>query len=359
MSHYNDRRRYCKRVHCVNVALLTYCLELCNETNLIAFYRQLNFIFTRDVILESTDRELHAEFPAAHCNPIRCPRILACISEISLKACCESHSNTKKEWRRLDREYLEQSEKEHSPLTELVRSQLEHLLLGADLWSPLQYTVKMKNKGNEDSFFCNIVKPLLHATFGEYEHAKVRGKGDSLNCNPALDNELLSPDFSITMDCYDRMKGEHYLVICEAKPPFASQGEFDADYIKLSNMMKLSLDRQIRQGYSDGMVVGILVQGWKVLVFYICLEHEAVYEIKPIGHFDLIMDRMQLCKLINICLILLEAKLIMEASMKHLRNRPLSLTSSKVQLTRTSYDINPIYIHSEADPKVEDGKNDA
>ncbi|KAF8950603.1 hypothetical protein BGZ46_004424, partial [Entomortierella lignicola] len=217
----------------------------------------------------------------------------------------------------------------------------------------------MKNKGNEDSFFCNIVKPLLHAAFGEYEHAKIRGKGDRLSCNPALDNELLFPDFSITMDCYDRMKGEHYLVVCEAKPPGASQGEFDADYIKLSNMMKLSLDRQIRQGYSDGMMVGILVQGWKVLVFYICLEHEAVYEIKPIGHFGLIMDRMQLCKLINICPILLEAKLIMGASMKHLRNRPLSMTSSKVQLTRPSYDIKPMYIHSEADPKVENGKNDA
>jgi hypothetical protein len=134
------------------------------------------------------------------------------------------------------------------------------------------------------------------------------GKGDRLNCNPALDKELLLPDYSVTIDWYDRTKGEHYLIVCETKPPGASQLELDADYIKPPNMMKLSLDRQIKQGYSESMVIGILVQGWKVLVFYMCLEHEAIYEIKPMGHFDLIVDRMQLCKLINICPILLEAK---------------------------------------------------
>ncbi|KAG0019071.1 hypothetical protein BGZ82_000266 [Podila clonocystis] len=312
---------------------------------------QLNFIFTRDVILELTKRDVHGEFPAALCKPIRCPRILVCISEVSLKACCESHTNTKKEWRRLERDHLDQCDEEYSALAELVRSQLEHLLLGADLWSPLQYTARTTNKGNEDSFFCNIVKPLLHATFGEYEGIKIRGKGDRLSCNPALDKELLFPDYSVTIDCYDKMRGEHYLVLCETKPPGASQ----MDYIKLPNMMKLSLDRQIKQGYSEAMVIGILVQGWKVLVFYMCLEHEAIYEIKSIGHFDLIMDRMQLCKLINICPVLLEAKCIMEASMKHLQQRPSSKTSYKAQLTRPSYDIEPMYIYSVAEE--EDGKD--
>ncbi|KAG0343542.1 hypothetical protein BG005_002330, partial [Podila minutissima] len=316
----------------------------------------LNFIFTRDVILELTKQDVHAEFPAALCKPIRCPQILVCISEVSLKACCDSHTNTKKEWRRLEREHLDQCDKEYSALAELVRSQLEHLLLGADLWSPLQYTARTNNKGNEDSFFCNIVKPLLHATFGQYEGIKIRGKGDRLSCNPALDKELLFPDYSVTIDCYDKMRGEHYLVLCETKPPGASQMELDADYIKLPNMMKLSLDRQIKQGYSEAMVIGILVQGWKVQVFYLCLEHEAIYEIKSIGHFDLIMDRMQLCKLINICPILLEAKSIMEASMKHLQQRPSSETSYKAQLTRPSYDIEPMYIYSVAE--AEDGEDD-
>ncbi|KAF9363020.1 hypothetical protein BGX34_005062 [Mortierella sp. NVP85] len=307
---------------------------------------QLNFIFTRDMILQLTRRDVHAEFPAALCKPILCPRILASISEISLVACHENHANTKNEWRRLEEEHLDQCDEEYSALADLVRSQLEHLLLGADLWSPLQYTVKTSNKGYEGSFFCNIVKPLLHATFGGYEDTKIRGKGDHLSCNPALDKELLFPDYSVTIDCYDKMKGEHYLVICEANPPGASQMEFDADHIKLPNMMKLSLDRQIKQGYSEAMVTGIFVQGWKVLVFYMCLEHEAIYEMKPIGQFDLIMDRMQLCKLINICPVLLEAKGIMEASMKHLQQRPPSKTSYKAKFTRPSYDIEPMNIYS-------------
>ncbi|KAF9169883.1 hypothetical protein BGX20_009724 [Mortierella sp. AD010] len=316
---------------------------------------QLNFIFTRDVILGLAKRDVHPEFPAALCKPIRCTQILMCISELSLKACCESHTNTKKEWRRLEREYLEHCEEEYSALADLVRSQLEHLLLGAELWSPLQYTAS-KSKGNEDSFFCNVVKPFLHATFGEYEGIKIRGKGDHLSCNLALDRELLYPDYSITVDCYNKTKGEHYLVICEAKPPGASQKELDADYIKLPNMMKLALDRQIKQGCNEPAVVGFLVQGWKVLVFHICLEHEAIYEIKSIGHFDLIVDRMQLCKLINICPVLLEAKHIMEASMKKLQQRPSSTISPLAPLMRPSYDIGPMYISSE--DEAEDGEDD-
>ncbi len=121
-------------------------------------------------------------------------------------ACCECHKTTKSEWRRLETEHLEQCDEEHSALAELVPSQLEHLLLGADLWSPHIHTARTSNKGNEDSFFCNIVKPLLYATFGEYEGVKIRGKGDRLTYNPALDKESLFPDYSVTIDCYDKVK---------------------------------------------------------------------------------------------------------------------------------------------------------
>ncbi|KAF9177255.1 O-acetyl-ADP-ribose deacetylase macrod1 [Haplosporangium sp. Z 11] len=290
--------------------------------------QQLNFIFTRDVILQLTKRDVHAEFSVALCKPIRCSQIPVCILEVSLKACCESHANTKKEWRRLEREHLDQCEEEYRALAGLVRSQLEHFLLGVDLWNPLQYTTRTNNKGNEDSFFCNIVKPLLHAAFEEYEGIKIHGKGHHLSCNPAFNRELLFPDYSVTIDCYDKMRGEHYLVVCETKPPGASQMGFDTDYIKLPNMMKLNFDGQIKQGCSESMMIGILVQGWKVLVFYMCLKHEAIYEIKSIGHFDLIMDRIQLCKLINICPILLKAKRIMEASMEHLQQQRPSFKAS-------------------------------
>ncbi|KAG0371572.1 hypothetical protein BGX24_001486 [Mortierella sp. AD032] len=61
--------------------------------------------------------------------------------------------------------------------------------------------------------------------------------------------------------------------------------ELDTDYIKFPSMRKLSLGRQIKQGYSEAMVIGILVQGWKVQVFYMCPEHGAIYVIKSIGQF--------------------------------------------------------------------------
>lgn len=41
-------------------------------------------------------------------------------------------------------------------------------------------------------------------------------------------------------------------------------------------------------------------------------------------------------------------------SMKHLRQRPSSKTSYKVQFTRPSYDIEPLYIYSVAE--AEDGE---
>ena len=107
----------------------------------------------------------------------------------------------------------------------------------------------------------------MHAAFKEYEDVKMRGKDDRLRCNPALDKKLPFPDYSVTLDSYDKTRGEHCLVLCEAKTPDASQTELDADNIKLPNMMKLSLDGQIRQGHSEPAVIDILVQGWKVLVF--------------------------------------------------------------------------------------------
>ncbi|KAF9161754.1 hypothetical protein DFQ26_004192 [Actinomortierella ambigua] len=89
--------------------------------------------------------------------------------------------------------------------------------------------------------------------------------------------------------------------------------ELDADHIELPNMMQLSVDRQIQQGDSEAMVLGILVQSWMALLYYICLEHEAICEIRSIGQFDPIVERMQLCKLLKKCPILLEAKCILEA----------------------------------------------
>jgi hypothetical protein len=73
--------------------------------------------------------------------------------------------------------------------------------------------------------------------------------------------------------------------------------------------MKLALDHQITQGYG-GTVVGILVQGWKVLAFNMVLEHEAVYELRNIGKFHLVADHTQIGQL-TICPVLIEAKVRM------------------------------------------------
>ncbi|KAF9095462.1 hypothetical protein BGX27_001282 [Mortierella sp. AM989] len=307
---------------------------------------QLNFIFTREVILGATKRDIHSQFPASITKPIRCPQILMAISEISIRASSDSHAMTKKEWRRLEREYLYRSAAEYSEERELLQSLLEHLLLGADLWSPITYCQRNKSqkKGNEDSFFSNIVKPFLHATFGELENVKLRGNGDRFGGNSSLESELLFPDFSVTQDCYDKSKGEHHVVICEAKTPNASDRELDQDYVKLANMMKLSLDKQIEQGYDDGTVVGFLIQGWKVHVWYLSLDHEAVYLLKTIGEFEVIADRMQLCKLLTICPVLREAKNMVEKTLNHLSMRPPAEISQKAHLRRPSYDIQPIYI---------------
>ncbi|KAF9425352.1 hypothetical protein BGZ76_003300 [Entomortierella beljakovae] len=158
---------------------------------------------------------------------------------------------------------------------------------------------------------------------------KLRGNGDQFSGNSYLESELLFPDFSITQDCYDRGKGEHYVVICEAKPPITSDRELEQGYIKLANMMKLSLDKQIEQGYDDSTVEGFL--------------------------FEVIADRMQLCKLLMICPVLGKAKDMVLKTLDHLRLcRKLSI-SPKTHLRRPSYDIQPIYIKPQKE--LEDDQN--
>ncbi|KAF9996315.1 hypothetical protein BGZ80_009649, partial [Entomortierella chlamydospora] len=84
-------------------------------------------------------------------------------------------------------------------------------------------------------------------------------------------------------------------------PPSATKFELEQDYIKSPNLMKLSLDKQIEQFYGDGTVIGILIQCWAVQVWYLTLDHEAVYELKPIGNFEVIANHLQLGNLLTIC----------------------------------------------------------
>ncbi|KAF9429195.1 hypothetical protein BGZ76_001677 [Entomortierella beljakovae] len=230
---------------------------------------------------------------------------------------------------------------------------LDHLFITATLWSPLKYT--SKRKGNEDSFCANVVRPFLTCAFGHLPGIKLRGNGDRFTCGDELDKELKFPDFSVTMECYRKSFGENYLVVAEVKPPTASQDELDNDYIKLPNLMKSALDHQIAQGYEEGTVIGILVQGWSVFVFYMTLEHEAIYELKNIGQFRLISDHTQMAQTLSICPILVEAKDLVEKTREVLRRRPASNISSKDRLRRPSYHITPIMIYQDDGNKQKGG----
>ncbi|KAF9411281.1 hypothetical protein BGZ76_005370, partial [Entomortierella beljakovae] len=166
---------------------------------------------------------------------------------------------TLKKWKSIQQ--LVRIDSNHEEQLELLQMMLDHLFIMAMLWSPLKYT--NKRKGNEDSFCANVVRLFLTSAFGQFPNVKLR----------------------VSMDCYRKSLGENNLVVAEVKSPSASQHELDDDYIKLPNLMKLALDHQIAQRYEDGTVVGLLVQGWKVLAFYLVLEHEAVYDLRTIGQF--------------------------------------------------------------------------
>jgi hypothetical protein len=264
--------------------------------------RQLNFIFTREAIFDVMEEESLA--PNTCCQFIQSSAIALTISNISFVAANEGYLTTLNTWKKI--QLSRQEDDKDMEQWEVLQAMIDHLLITATLWSPLRYM--NKQKGNEDSFSNNIVRPFLTCTFGRLPDVKLRGNGDRFSCGNELDKELKFPDFSVTMDCYNRSLGEHYLVIAEVKPPSASQDEFDDDYIKLPNLMKSALDWQIAQGYGGGTVVGILVQGWNVLVFNIVLEHEAIYEVKNIGQFMLIADRTQMSQLLSICPVLVKAK---------------------------------------------------
>ncbi|KAK3815470.1 MAG: hypothetical protein J3Q66DRAFT_389294 [Benniella sp.] len=92
---------------------------------------------------------------------------------------------------------------------------------------------------------------------------------------------------------------------CDIGPSFASW-----DSAKLmAHRTSMVENHQITQGYGGGTVVGVLVQGWRVLVFNVALEHEAVYEPRNIGQFRLVADHTQMGQLLTMCPVLIEAKL--------------------------------------------------
>ncbi|KAG0311266.1 hypothetical protein BGZ99_010305, partial [Dissophora globulifera] len=97
----------------------------------------------------------------------------------------------------------------------------------------------------------------------------LRGNGDRFTCGDELDKELKLLDFSVTMECYRRALGKHYLVVVKVKPPTATQKELDDDHIKLPNLMKAPLDQQIAKDM--GM--------W-----------DAIYELRNVGRFQTVAD---------------------------------------------------------------------
>ncbi|KAF9433530.1 hypothetical protein BGZ76_009320 [Entomortierella beljakovae] len=329
-------------------ALMVECHETLQTVHEIL---QLNFIFTREAMLDITGQEKLS--PATCCEPIRSSAMTRAMSCLSFTAANEGYLVTMKAWKRIQ---LEQEDSEHEEQWEVLQVMVDHLLITATLWSPLSYI--SRRKGNEDSFTSNIVRPFLTCAFGSLPNVKLRGNGDRFTCGNELDKELKFPDFSVTMDCYRKALGEHYLVIAEVKPPTASQKELDDDYIKLPNLMKAALDQQIAQGYGDGTVVGILIQGWRVLVFYMVLEHEAIYELRNVGQFQMVASHTQLAQLLSICPVLEAAKVMVEKTRNMLRQRPQTSQALNNEFRRPSYNITPILIppddldKQEQDPKV-------
>ncbi|KAF9201106.1 hypothetical protein BGZ49_008685 [Haplosporangium sp. Z 27] len=266
--------------------------------------------------LASTQEDSTGEFSVIIDRPKRIVRLVGpgqessslklalAISDVSFTAANEGYLATMKTWKKI--QLLMQEDDEHAEIWDVVRTTLDHLLITATLWSPLLYI--SNQKGNEDSFTNNIVRPFLTSAFGCIPDVKLRGNGDRFTCGNGLDKELKFPDFSVTMDCYNKTLGEHYLVIAEVKPPNASRDSLDDDYIKLANLMKSALHWQLSQGYDDGMVVGFLIQGWRVMVFHLALEHEALYELRSVGQFQLVANYTQLAQILSICPVLLKTK---------------------------------------------------
>ncbi|KAF9087575.1 hypothetical protein BGX27_002907 [Mortierella sp. AM989] len=322
-------------------------LVKCHETlKTVHEILQLNFIFSREALVDVTREEELA--PTTCCQPIECPSIALAITVLAFTAANDGCLATIKKWKNIQRSVQIDSENEGQ--WDTLQTMIDHLFITSTLWSPLNYT--SKRKGNEDSFCVNVVRPFLTCAFGKLPDVKLRGNGDSFTCGDELDKELKFPDFSVTMECYNESFGENYLVIAEIKPPTASQKEFDDDFIKLPNLMKLALDHQMAQGYEDGTVVGVLVQGWKVLIFHMVLEHEAVYELRIIGQFRLISDHTQIAQTLLISPILTKAKELTERTRDVLRRRPASKISSKNRLRRPSYHITPIMIYRKEDDEA-------
>ncbi|KAF9937058.1 hypothetical protein BGZ65_001847 [Modicella reniformis] len=293
-----------------------------------------------EAILEITERKELA--PTTICGPVLSSAITVAMSSLSFTASNEGYHDTIEAWGSIRSSLRDKDVEGYEKQWDALQMLVNHMLITATLWSPLNYV--NRRKGNENSFYNNVVHPFLTCAFGGFPNAKQRGSGDKFSCGGNIAKELKFPDFALTMDCYKRHLGEHFLVIAEVKPPTASHQELDDDFIKLPNLMKLALDHQITQGYGGGTVVGILVQGWKVLAFSMALEREAVYELRNIGQFHLVADHTQMGELLTMCPVLIEAKDMATKTIEVLRKRPEACQAINRGFCRPSYDITPILI---------------
>ncbi|KAG0211524.1 hypothetical protein BGX28_007748 [Mortierella sp. GBA30] len=211
---------------------------------------------------------------------------------------------------------------------------INNYILIADLWNVAVYDETVK----EDTFFNNVIKPVMDGLFGELPHTTMHWKKDEIRCGDEYDNEeKLCPAFHVSIK-------NQSIMLLEAKPPGGSAEDYREDRRKLFNEMKLAVDGLLRRGI-DRPLVGFLVTGLRVETFAMTLEYEACYLLVNLGSCDLVGSRFQFGNLLTAAKPLLTARDIVAETMKAMCG--VKGEAVKTTWVRGSYRTKPVKIPQE------------
>ncbi|KAF9106495.1 hypothetical protein BGX27_009126 [Mortierella sp. AM989] len=245
-----------------------------SEVRTVSELLVLNFIFDAKFVQEHLSPEVFSAIPPV---PVPTPEQEEKLTLFDCSTYASSHSykQTKQYVRALHSETL---------IGEILRSYTSRPNLWKD--NPEPSAISPPLPSNEDTYIQDAVRHIIIGVFGD------------LDCNdhwtrdplptPIGFEEQYYPDY-----CADKF-GLAFAALEVKKPEEDDLQLLERDRHKLPCMLKLMLDRLLEAGVKDPVVIGFLVAESRCNIFFMSLEHEALYMLKSVGSFELPRNNLQL-----------------------------------------------------------------
>ncbi|CAO3682352.1 unnamed protein product [Rhizopus stolonifer] len=154
-----------------------------------------------------------------------------------------------------------------------------------------RYTSDSRQKEGEAKFIIEGLRPFLTSCItSPTKGAKYEWLTYHLLPHPTHPiNQTMVPDFVLYVDPISTMNFELFLVEVKRLGNY-SNGSFEKDLVKLGKEMQIALNKLVLHKVNNPVVVGLLIEGTKAVVFRMDLAYNGQYRMVELSRFHFLCN---------------------------------------------------------------------